>query len=606
MVAHLRTYAGVIAWVFIVLLMLYVTEIGAIHPLPKSQLVNQVDSCVQPDCTEARRIDLPFFSPVRYTPGIERHAFRFTFQMTSIPDEPQAIFVPKFSRDLQISLNGNRIYTPPDKRHLWNDPLLVDVPPSLLALGENRVDLVLSGPIPGLLDLRPLYFGDLQVLTQAYGWRYMLGQGLTRLALELMVFFAIVYVVIWIGRRQDRTFLWLGLSCLCAGIFLAMLGVSFPVGDYRNWRLLQAVAMSGYVYFMLKFIRAILGIAPLRIERVLPPLIGLGALATALVPIEIVYTMSMVVSLLAAVAGIEIVAMMWRHRDRVPRIDFLVFFPALSLALALAFDSVFLSLTNTQARSLNLMHLMPLITSLVCLWLILSRLIRSLNGQEQLTAALQGAIAQKTAELEASYDKLAAAERAQAIGAERSRIMLELHDGVGGQLVNTLAYMESHAIADPTLRGALEDALSDLALMLDSIENQDSLATLLGMMRTRLEGLLAKHGVEFDWQIQQGPLWPAQDLSDNLQIARIVQEAITNVVKHAEARTVTVYADRDRVTVSDDGKGFDPADLATHDRLGLGLSGMRRRAAKLGATLTIDSDKAGTKIRLDLPSTPTH
>lgn len=288
---------------------------------------------------------------------------------------------------------------------------------------------------------------------------------------------------------------------------------------------------------------------------------------------------------------------MWKLGNTLPRADFRVFFPALSLGLAFALDSFAQKLLEETPRSLHLLHLMPLLTSLACLWLILSQLSRSLQQQEAMTNSLNAIVAEKSRQLEESYASIAKVQHAQAVQAERGRILLELHDGVGGQLVNTLAYMEARGLDEPTLRDALEAVLRDLALMLDSLETHESLVTLLGMLRTRLEGLLERHGISFDWQIIEEPDLPVGGSpSIRLHIARIVQEAITNVIKHANASVVTVYADRHQVVVSDNGRGFDIKDAM--QARGYGLTGMQRRADSAGVDLKIASDGSGTKISL--------
>ncbi len=84
---------------------------------------------------------------------------------------------------------------------------------------------------------------------------------------------------------------------------------------------------------------------------------------------------------------------------------------------------------------------------------------------------------------------------------------------------------------------------------------------------------------------------------------RIVQEALTNVLKHAEATRVTVrLSQRDRsvgLIVQDDGAGFDPQ--AVRDG-GLGLTGMQERVALLGGRLVVESSEgAGTMLRAEVP-----
>jgi signal transduction histidine kinase len=77
----------------------------------------------------------------------------------------------------------------------------------------------------------------------------------------------------------------------------------------------------------------------------------------------------------------------------------------------------------------------------------------------------------------------------------------------------------------------------------------------------------------------------------NLTIYRLVQESLTNSFKHAEANHIDVVLNRSRqaneiqLVVSDDGKGMDLQERKS----GMGLSGMRERAAMLGGTLVIDS-----------------
>jgi signal transduction histidine kinase len=91
-----------------------------------------------------------------------------------------------------------------------------------------------------------------------------------------------------------------------------------------------------------------------------------------------------------------------------------------------------------------------------------------------------------------------------------------------------------------------------------------------------------------------------------LQLMRIIQEALANVRKHARATTATVDVARIdgtiRVTVTDDGQGFNPAAKARTEFPRFGLSTMRERADSIGGTLTIDSGPGkGTTVRFELP-----
>ncbi|HSN11140.1 MAG TPA: ATP-binding protein, partial [Propionibacteriaceae bacterium] len=91
-----------------------------------------------------------------------------------------------------------------------------------------------------------------------------------------------------------------------------------------------------------------------------------------------------------------------------------------------------------------------------------------------------------------------------------------------------------------------------------------------------------------------------------VQILRVVQEALTNVRKHSGARSAVVRVRDDGVlttfTVEDDGHGFDVA-AVPFTRDGFGLHSMRERMELLGGTLTIDSEPGhGTRVTAAVPS----
>jgi two-component system sensor histidine kinase NreB len=99
--------------------------------------------------------------------------------------------------------------------------------------------------------------------------------------------------------------------------------------------------------------------------------------------------------------------------------------------------------------------------------------------------------------------------------------------------------------------------------------------------------------------------------ASELEIAayRVVQEALNNVSKHAQATSCRVYLHRLPysllVTVEDDGTGFDQARLNGKDeRPGVGLLGVRERVARLGGTFRLDTHVGkGTRVTIELPTT---
>ncbi|MEL6452917.1 MAG: ATP-binding protein [Pseudomonadota bacterium] len=579
----------------------YALNFGRIVPIDGAQMFTSGQLCAQPECRDARPVDLPYFAPRAFDDALETLHFRFEAPLEAPPDGLYAVYLPKYSDNLDLFVNGALVRANTLPLRKWNTPLLVPVPARLLQEGPNRIALTLYGPKAEAPDLQALFLGPHSVLKPHYDTRWFWGPGLARFAFGLMLLLSGVLLLIWQSRRAERGYLWLGLSCLAAVIFLIHYAFGQALGSYRIWTMTWALSASFYVLLVLKFISSFLGQPPSLAERVHFFVLVAGVVVILLGPPGYSFALVASVNVLTVFPAVAVLGVLWRNRSALSPFDFTVLALCLAPSVALGCFEVWMMGFNTPSRSMHLFHIMPIIMSFACLWLIVSQLIASMGGLERLTAAQSEIIAAKSRELEDSFARLAEVEKRQAISQERDRIMLDLHDGIGGHLVSTLAYIKANDLGDARLERALEEALRDLALMLDSMENTDSLATLLGMLRTRLEGLLEEHGLEFDWQIHGEPEVPVPGPSQNLHVARIVQEAITNVIKHAKADTITVYADEARIEIADNGRGFDQVVQAASGQIGHGLLGMKRRAQALGVDLTLRSDADGTRVRLDFP-----
>jgi signal transduction histidine kinase len=237
-------------------------------------------------------------------------------------------------------------------------------------------------------------------------------------------------------------------------------------------------------------------------------------------------------------------------------------------------------------------------------WMLTDRFIRSLAEVETLNRDLEARVAEKTAALEANYSRLAQAEKLQALAEERQRLMRDMHDGVGGQLITALAALEGGRSAPSEVAELVRECIDDLRLVIDSMEPiDDDLLALLGSLRYRLEPRLKAAGIRLVWQVRELPPLPYLTPRNVLHILRILQEALTNVLKHAGASRITittatdVQSGRALIRIIDDGHGFVPDQVSA----GRGLGNMRRRAEAVGGELSIASTKEGTEVTLALP-----
>ncbi len=197
--------------------------------------------------------------------------------------------------------------------------------------------------------------------------------------------------------------------------------------------------------------------------------------------------------------------------------------------------------------------------------------------------------------------------------AERRRWARDLHDQTL-QALGALRLLLSSAArrGDPegnvaAIRQALEDLEAETENLRGIITDlRPSMLDDLGL-KPALEALIERRreaGIQIDCEIQVpgravGGAAADQELSTT--VYRLVQESVTNVVKHARASTCRVTVDSDseeiRVEVVDDGRGYDTSAQPS----GFGLAGMRERVYLAGGTLEVDSSDRGTAVRARLP-----
>jgi signal transduction histidine kinase len=218
-------------------------------------------------------------------------------------------------------------------------------------------------------------------------------------------------------------------------------------------------------------------------------------------------------------------------------------------------------------------------------------------------------LAMHKVELEQKYKHIYFQEKDALLMQERERILSELHDGVGGQLVAMLAMLENSNTPTDQLKDTVRAALDDLRLMIDSLDAiEGDIPVVLGMFRSRIEPRLRAQKIQFHWQVTDLPAAPNISPHEVLQILRILQEAVTNIIKHANADVITVRTDSTksesgedliRIEVGDNGKGLSDSKSTA----GYGMETMNRRARELDGTVAVQSDKNGTTVILTIPVT---
>jgi two-component system nitrate/nitrite sensor histidine kinase NarX len=212
-------------------------------------------------------------------------------------------------------------------------------------------------------------------------------------------------------------------------------------------------------------------------------------------------------------------------------------------------------------------------------------------------------------------------ERQVAILAERERIAREMHDSLAQVLgflhIQLRALRAKVSDADPRVLSAGLVELADVAdeayrdvreAILGLRESSRAERSLIDSLRAFLERYEHQSGIKttLETDFDEPPRLSPQA---EVHIIRVIQEALTNVRKHAAARNAVVRISSDggqvTFTVEDDGQGFDLTKAAFHRDGGFGLHAMRERMDLIAGTLTVDSAAGkGTRIEARVPCQP--
>jgi len=533
-------------------------------------------------------------------------------------DHPWSVFLPRFTNRVEVAVNGVFIFDSyrdsSANRPGRNTPELVTIPSSLLHDGANSltIRLFVWGPINGFLD--PVYVGPDDELRSAYERRVLLFVTAPIIFSAWQAGLAAIVGIIWLKRRHEAFYGVFAVAMLL-GFAQAFGSVSPTPSPYGGWNsmlvasgalesacvVLFVVTFLGFRWPKWAWVVFVPGLAILltglfgrpetlfRVYLALAlPTVGLCLVATWLIVARAAYRRAELVSLLLG-CGVTVVFACW-IRDMLTVLDFTT-------------DRIFLSRLSYSA--------MLIAIGIGVTW----RFAKALNEVDGFAQRTMTLLRAAEARLRVTFDNEEKMARAAALAAERTRLMRDLHDGLGGQLVSIVALSERAAQTDNPISDAARAALRDLRLVIDAMDDIDGdLMLALGVWRERAEAQLRPHGIALAWHAPSPaglPVHPELRPWHVIQILRLLDEAVTNAVKHSGATCVAVDLEtvgdaagcRGRITIRDNGHGFCLADggAMAGSKARRGLANMASRASRCGARLEMSSGATGTRVQLDLP-----
>ena len=244
----------------------------------------------------------------------------------------------------------------------------------------------------------------------------------------------------------------------------------------------------------------------------------------------------------------------------------------------------------------------PLPIAMTMGWVIIRRYARTKLRAEALNKRLASRVQAREVQLQTAFASIADLQQEEAVRGERDRFMRDMHDGLGAQLITSLKMAQQGNLSPHQMREILQECLDELRFSIESLKpTADDLLTVLGSYRYRLQPRLEAAGVELFWEVDEVPEGTLTPFAI-LQVLRIVNEAVTNALKHTDTPKIDIVGERQNniytIRIRDYGKGFD-AEGATQK--GVGLDSMQQRALQADIKLNYDTSRYGTTVILAFP-----
>lgn len=531
-----------------------------------------------------------------------------SFQLDQVPERGVGLIIQGGADNQRSFVNGQAL---PFKGSMRVDspgfytlvPSINEVPRPYLREGFNTVSTlhVVGYPARETSFVAPLV-GEYEQLKSALSWRLFLRSDAHQIALVMGFVLALSLFVVMLRSRDKLLPFWLfmlTLSWSVHSLFFRWPEMPFH-GDarlvfYSITLLLLAVCWPIFVdawttrgsrHFRIAMVAVFLMASLWVLIRLL--VIG-GDLAWSAVE-DVLDWVGLVLML------VTLLRLLW-HFISMPN-EKRIWEAALLLLLA-SLLGIYLFNTMFYDRNVPYMRLGQPMILLAFAVMFFSRNFQLFRSAEQINSELAEQLDHKTLALEQAHQREKLFVRQQAHDEERRRLMRDMHDGLGSQLMALLVMARKGNDSPQAYEKGIQQVIEEMRLMLNSLDSVgDNLETALQSFRKMIEPRITSAGFTFDWNnTVPRDAYPDYDGRQILQVFRILQEAVTNALKHSGGSSIRIVLEQlggdagdVAIHVSDDGRGFNPSDPQPE---GHGFRNMKARASSIGADIALGPANAG-------------
>lgn len=538
--------------------------------------------------------------------GMQGHsAATYRLMLPPIPGEGAVLLIPGARHELTIMIDGRTVPTMRSSTgmnaslgstHALRLPLLDDEPTEIVLQLER-----ISGYAPGYLS--QLHLTSLpDFKSMQWVWR-LAEQDFHLVTRVLNGAVLLCLLLLWFWRRNEPVFAWMALFAAAAFLtdqvllfhFVMKLPLAYSAIELRGF----ATSSLGLISFA--FALAMTG-APrprwLKLAIVLVPIVLLVAVQMGLLPIVPAMALSALLGTIMCLAG---ASLLLRYAFRRTEWDRAVFATSYLTTVWFALHDFGVVVGWIDSARL-LTQDMRALYMLVALILLMRWLALSLAKVDQANARLRDKLDAQRRELSQWHAKEQRRVQETALADERQRLMRDLHDGLSGHLVSIIAQSEASRCEPREIEGAARKALDDLRLVINALDlEDDDLRLALSGLRERVEQQLGRLQIGLDWSMAALPEVRGVKPGNSLAILRILQEALTNAIKHRDGGRISFEAKRfgpDRMCLSVTNRS---AQAPVPGR-GHGLRNMQSRAAELGGEIRFSNASGQARLQLIVPT----
>ena len=568
--------------------------------------------------TTQQTVSLPYHWDRRHKGLAGGAAFELAFKLDEVPAVPFSLYLPRVGNVYEVWLNGALLQHNGDvQRENGPDyakgPRHIEIASGLLrtenvVLVRIRADVGRRGGLAPLIlgpddEVRALYLND-------YNWRItgslVVVVGSLLIGLVTLALWATQVDVTTPGKpRRDSLYLFAGLAELCWTLSVSDVLIENEPFAWPWWGVIPVFAVAAWACSMALFCVEVAdwgrlpAVTWLRRWLVLLLVASVAAATSALV-----YGHSLALTLWYATLGLTFMIFVslfiWKAARGASLAHKLVA-GALLLNTLVGLRDLYEFRISPAYGGNTLLRYSAMLFGLALGYIVIMRF-RAASGQARdLSANLLARVAQKEQELAQSYQRLEQLARAQERTAERTRILRDMHDGVGSHISTAIRQLESGRATQGEVLLTLRDSLDQLKLSIDAMNlPPGDITALLANLRYRLEPRLKTSDIELQWDVELLAPLERLDARAMRQLQFMVFEALSNVLQHAHATQLRIElraTERGgaQLRVIDNGCGFEPERVKRR-----GLSSLRERAVAIDAGLLIVSAPGNTVVQIVL------